>query len=247
MNQLSNWKSFYRKQYGGHWQQFSQSLAQQPYHVRYQETCLASIREIRGRVLEVGMGRGDLLSRIPHETCQLYGCDLSEGNVASCAERFREMKREARLCHADAEQLPYGNNSFDAVYSLSVLWYVPDYRNVIREMFRVAKPGGLVVFDMYNAWHITSLSNHCWRYLCRAMGRELGRTTLATVSSLTEVVAPLAVDYHIYGNYLLLPAGLPVLKEMGNLCRFIPSMAYAMNEEIMRSLAHKLLVIAHKQ
>lgn len=247
MNESSNWKSFYRKQYGGHWRRFSQSLAQQPYHIRYQETCLAPIREIRGSVLEVGVGRGDLLSRIPHESCQVYGCDLSEGNIAGCAERFRAMKREAHLCHGDAENLPYGADCFDAVYSLSVLWYVPDYRKAIHEMFRVAKPGGLVLFDMYNAWHITSLSNHGWRILCRSLGRELGRTTLATVSSLAAEVAPLASDYHIFGNYLLLPAGLPVLKEAGNLCRFVPALAYAMSEGPGRCLAHKLLVAAKKR
>ncbi len=247
MNDRSGWKSFYRRHYGGHWQQFSQTLAEQPYHLRYQETCLAPVWEIRGRILEVGSGRGDLLERVPGSNGDLYGCDLSEGNIAGCAGRFREAQREVFLCHADAESLPYQSDSFDAVYSLSVLWYVPDYRPVIREMFRVAKPGGLVLFDMYNAWHITSLSNHIWRIFCRAMGRELGRTTLATVSSLKAVVDPLSTDYHMYGNYLLLPAGLPVLKESGNLCRFVPALAYAMNEGSLRCFAHKLLIVARKR
>lgn len=247
MRDSSHWKIFYRKQYGGHWRQFSQSLAQQPYHIHYQEICLAPIREIRGRILEVGVGRGDLLARIPHESCELHGCDLSESNVNGCAERFRELGRNVSLCHADAEHLPYGRDFFDAVYSLSVLWYVPDYRTAIQEMFRVVKPGGWVVFDMYNACHVTSLSNHYWRKICRAMGRELGRTTLATVSSLSEAVKPWADEYHVYGNYLLLPAGLPVLKEAGNLCRFVPSWAYAMSEGSLRGLAHKLLVVAKKR
>ena len=247
MNETSNWKSFYRKQYGGCWRQFSASLAEQPYHLRYQETCLAPVREVKGRVLEVGVGRGDLLSRMPADTGALFGCDLSEGNIAGCAARFQEMKREAFLCHSDAEQLPYGSDSFDAVYSLSVLWYLPDYRAAIREMFRVAKPGGLVLFDTYNAWHVTSLSNHVWRKICRTMGRELGRTTLATASALKEAVEPLAKECRVYGNYLVLPAGLPVLKEAGNWCRFVPSLAYAMSEGPFRSLAHKLLVVARKR
>ena len=246
MNESSNWKKFYRKQYGGHWQQFSQSLAQQPYHVHYQEACLAPVREVRGKVLEVGVGRGDLLYRIPHESCELHGCDLSESNIAACMERFRENRRDVKLYHADAEHLPFANNIFDAVYSLSVLWYVPDYRNAIREMFRVTKPGGLVVFDMYNAWHITSFSNHLWRKLCRIFGRELGYTTLSTVKDLIRGIEPIAKEYHVLGNYLVLPAGLPILKEAGNLCRFFPSLAYAMNEGTLRNLSHKLLVVARK-
>ncbi|MBN2325913.1 MAG: class I SAM-dependent methyltransferase [Candidatus Omnitrophica bacterium] len=247
MNELSPWKNFYRKQYGGHWRRFSEDLAQQPYHVRYQDVCLASVRKAKGRVLEVGAGRGDLLLKMPPDSAELFGCDISGDNIAACADRLRRTGRPIHLCHADAEQLPYGSDSFDAVYSLSVLWYLPDYRSAVREMFRVAKPGGLVLFDMYNAWHVTTLSNHLWRILCRLAGRELGRTKMAGVSSLANVVRPLAREYHIYGNYLLLPAGLPWLKEAGNLCRFAPSMAYAMSEGPMRRLAHKLLVAATKR
>jgi ubiquinone/menaquinone biosynthesis C-methylase UbiE len=247
MNEPYNsWKSFYRKQYGGQWRGFAQSLAKQPYHVRYQNTCLAPLQHITGRMLEVGVGRGDLLSQMPHESCDLYGCDLSEGNIAGCAERFSELQREVHLCHADAENIPYQSNSFDAVYSLSVMWYVPDYQTAISEMFRVAKPGGLVLFDMLNAFHITSISNHLWRMACRAFGRELGHTSLASPSSLLDAIKSYASEYNLYGNYLLLPAGLPVLKEAGNLCRFVPSMAYAMTESPLRGLSHKLLVVAKK-
>ncbi|MGC9328079.1 MAG: class I SAM-dependent methyltransferase [Candidatus Hinthialibacter sp.] len=247
MNESLDWKNFYRNQYGGHWRRFSEDLAQQPYHVRYQNLCLSAVREVKGRILEVGAGRGDLLSKMPPDRAGLFGCDISIENITACADRFRRMERPVHLCHADAEQLPYGSESFDAVYSLSVLWYLPDYRAAVREMFRVTKPGGLVLFDMYNAWHITTLTNHAWRILRRLAGHELGRTKMAAVSPLEKLVRPLAMEYHIYGNYLLLPAGLPALKEAGNLCRFVPSMAYAMSEGPMRHLAHKLLVAAKKQ
>jgi ubiquinone/menaquinone biosynthesis C-methylase UbiE len=248
VNSKNDWKQFYRKQYADQWKHFSGELALQHYHVKYQEICLEPIRAIQnGYVLEVGAGRGDLLSKFPHESNHVVGCDLSEGNIVGCNERFNELQRSVYLSHADAEQLPFLDDTFDAVYSLSVLWYIPDYRNAIKEMFRVAKPGGLVVFDMLNTLHITSLSNHFWRHFCRLFGRELGHTSLSSTSMLCKTTEEFSDDFHVYGNYLLLPAFLPILKEAGNWCRYFPSMAYAMSEGTSRALAHKLLVVARKR
>ncbi|NPU99378.1 MAG: class I SAM-dependent methyltransferase [Candidatus Omnitrophica bacterium] len=243
-----NWKNFYRNCYAGQWETFSETLSRQAYHRKYQDLCLMRLKEIRhGRILEVGAGRGDLLARYPDLSNELYGCDLSEGNLLAARERFTETGRPVYLGLADAEYLPYADNRFDAVYSLSVLWYLPHPGAAIREMFRVAKPGGMVLFDMLNAFHVTTLSNHAWRILCRWFGRELGRTSFATPGWLARVVGEQAAEYHVYGNFLALPAGLPVLKEAGNWCRFVPRLAYAMTEGPGRVLAHKLLVTAIKR
>ncbi|MDP8245020.1 MAG: class I SAM-dependent methyltransferase [Candidatus Hinthialibacter antarcticus] len=242
-----DWKSFYRNQYADHWQGFAQELSGLDYHVRYQTLCLAPLQKIQnGRVLEVGVGRGDLLSRFVPDNNELFGCDLSAGNIDGCRERFQTMKREVCLTHADAERLPYRDGEFDAVYSLSVLFYLPDCRVAVDEMFRITKPGGLVLFDMLNASHITSISNHVWRKVCRLFGRELGRTSLATPTMLHEAVAKHSTQFNLYGNYLLLPVGLPVLKERANVCRLVPSMAYPMQEGAAAWLGHKLLTVARK-
>ena len=244
----NSWKSFYRETYSRHWQTFSQELGHKVYHVRYQERCLAPVKEIEnGRILEVGCGRGDLLAQYPPASNERVGCDLSEGNIIACSERFQETDPSVKLVHSDAENLPFANRYFDAVYSLSVLWYLPDSRRAIDEMFRVTKPGGLVLFDTLNTWHVTSLANHWWRKACRVFGRELGRTSLSSASQLIQTVQPWASEFHVYGNYLFLPVGLPVLKEAGNWCRFFPSLAYAMSEGPARVFSHKLLVVARKK
>lgn len=241
----SQWKSFYRNQYANQWQTFARELGEKPYHVRYQGQCLEPLQALEGkRVLEVGVGRGDLLSRFVPDTNMRFGCDLSAGNIQASQQRFAEESRSVFLSHADAETLPFADASFDAVYSLSVLFYVPNWPHAVAEMFRVAKPGGLVLFDMLNALHVTSMANHTWRIACRMMGRELGRTTLATPASLLAAARPHACSLRCTGNYILLPAGLPVLKEAGNWCQFVPALAYANTESPARWLAHKILIQA---
>lgn len=244
----STWKDFYRNCYSHYWKDYSQALAQQPYHIRYQDACLEPIRHFPGnRLLESGVGRGDLLCRWTEKNISLYGCDISAGNIQYCQQRFLQLQKEAFLSHADAERLPFANESFDIVYSLSVLWYVPNFEEAIAELFRVTKPGGMILFDMLNTWHVTSLANHFWRKLCRVAGRELGHTSLSSPNQLMQIVEQHTDEYHLYGNYLYLPAGLPVFKEAGNLCRYFPKLAYAMNEGFSRRFSHKLLAVARKK
>lgn len=87
------------------------------------------------RVLEIGCGRGRLLSHIANETgAHCVGVDLEDYSVGD---------RPYEFVMANAEQLPFADNSFDRVYSIWTLPYVVDKMQVVRETYRVLDKGGL--------------------------------------------------------------------------------------------------------
>ena len=96
-------------------------------------------------VLEIGVGAGsDFLQWCRHST-HATGIDLTKVGVDLTRERLRlEGVDEERytLCTADAEALPFGDSSFDIVYSWGVLHHTPDTVQAYREVLRVLKPGG---------------------------------------------------------------------------------------------------------
>ncbi len=51
-------------------------------------------------------------------------------------------ERPIRFLTADVLNLPYGNESFDAVFGFGVLHHVPDWQSALGEIARVLKPGG---------------------------------------------------------------------------------------------------------
>jgi phosphatidylethanolamine/phosphatidyl-N-methylethanolamine N-methyltransferase len=97
------------------------------------------------RVLEVGVGTGINTSLYP-SNCQVTGIDLSSSMLEKARERVaRERLRNVRLIEMDAANLTFADDSFDIVYAPYLVSVVPDPVKVVREMHRVAKPGGKII------------------------------------------------------------------------------------------------------
>jgi ubiquinone/menaquinone biosynthesis C-methylase UbiE len=97
--------------------------------------------QARGEVLEVAIGTGRNLPFYPNEV-RLTGVDLSPAMLAVARARGRELGVEADLRVADAQALPYPDQSFDTVVITLSLCTIPDDREAIGEASRALRPGG---------------------------------------------------------------------------------------------------------
>jgi ubiquinone/menaquinone biosynthesis C-methylase UbiE len=98
-------------------------------------------------VLDVGCGVGATPAYLAMEAgCRVMGVDLLEKMVEQSRERAKsdgiEDRTEFRA--ADARDLPFEDNLFDAVISESVNAFLDDKEKAMREYVRVTKPGGYV-------------------------------------------------------------------------------------------------------
>lgn len=97
-------------------------------------------------ILEVGVGTGISLPMYPR-ACSVVAIDLSDGMLERARTRVEQYSlRNVRLIQMDATQLKFPDNSFDIVYAPYFISCVPDPLAVTREMRRVCKPGGRLVF-----------------------------------------------------------------------------------------------------
>jgi phosphatidylethanolamine/phosphatidyl-N-methylethanolamine N-methyltransferase len=97
-------------------------------------------------ILEVGVGTGVNLSLYPR-TGQVVGIDFSSGMLEKARERVaRDRMDHVRLLQMDAADLKFADHSFDIVYAPYLISVVPDPVKVAREMRRVCRPGGRIVF-----------------------------------------------------------------------------------------------------
>ena len=102
------------------------------------------------RVLEVGCGAGTDLVRFARGGALVTGVDLSSSAIALARQNFTQQGLTGDLREADGEHLPFPDASFDLVYAHGVVQYTAHDRALVDECRRVAKPGGTVVFQVYN-------------------------------------------------------------------------------------------------
>ncbi len=94
------------------------------------------------RVLEVGVGDGENLRFLP-ASWTAYGVDIARTQLLACQRRHLQLR--GRLAWAEAERLPFPDETFDACYSIGGFTYYGDHAAALREMRRVTRAGGPVV------------------------------------------------------------------------------------------------------
>lgn len=111
------------------------------------EPALSLLRLFPGaKLLDVGMGTGRSAALLPRDI-ELTGIDLSEKMLEKAGRKVAELQFEhVKLFRMDAGALAFPDSSFDRVLAAYSLSTVPDPVRVVREMMRVCKPGGLIVF-----------------------------------------------------------------------------------------------------
>ena len=96
-------------------------------------------------VLDYGCGHGMAAVVLARQGAEVTGFDLSGGYVAEAQCRAMANEVTAQFVQANAESLPFENESFDAVWGSAILHHL-DLKQAGQELNRILKPGGIAVF-----------------------------------------------------------------------------------------------------
>jgi len=109
---------------------------------------VAAVNALPGtRVLEVGVGTG-LALPLYDPRKRVVGIDLSREMLSRARERVanRRLRNVVGLAEMDAEATAFADGSFDIAVAMFTATVVPDARRLYREMRRVVRPGGDLLF-----------------------------------------------------------------------------------------------------
>jgi 2-polyprenyl-3-methyl-5-hydroxy-6-metoxy-1,4-benzoquinol methylase len=101
-------------------------------------------------ILEVGCGAGDFSLHLAALGAQVTGTDFSPKAIEIAVSKGAVQASAARFQVADAQALPFLDQTFDLVLSCECLEHVPEPAKALAEMFRVLKPGGRLILTTEN-------------------------------------------------------------------------------------------------
>jgi SAM-dependent methyltransferase len=113
-----------------------------------------------GAVLEVGCGTGLLWTigwTSEESDFSLTLSDLSAGMVAETTPLVQRTIHDTSGLAADAQDLPFEDNSFDLVIANQMLYHVPDPSKALREFARVLRRGGVLMASTVGGGHLREL------------------------------------------------------------------------------------------
>lgn len=101
----------------------------------------------RGRVLEIGVGTGQLALPLHADGVAVVGLDLARPMLDRLVEKSGEGRR-VPLVEGDATRLPFADDAFGAAYLRWVLHLIPSWRAAMQELARVVRARGVILVSL---------------------------------------------------------------------------------------------------
>ncbi|MDK2919240.1 MAG: hypothetical protein PWQ37_1973 [Candidatus Petromonas sp.] len=102
------------------------------------------MKELKGKVLEVGVGTGKNIQYYPHDL-EVVAIDFSPKMLSKAKEKAKKLNKKVDLRLMDAQQMDFPDNSFDSVFTTCVFCSVPDPVKGLHEIKRVCKKDGKII------------------------------------------------------------------------------------------------------
>ena len=120
------------------------------------------------KILDVGAGTGRFVIPFSKKGYDTYGIDISEEMLQRAKNKAGNLPN-LHLKTANASSIAFQDNYFDFITSYRVLVHIPDYEDVVKEIYRVLKPGGYTIIEFNNKYSLSGIGK-----LVRRLRKVLG-------------------------------------------------------------------------
>jgi ubiquinone/menaquinone biosynthesis C-methylase UbiE len=105
-------------------------------------------------VLDIGTGTANYLADLAEMGLDCTGLDIGVKMLLRARQKSRSRGLDLKLVAAEGDRLPFPDECFDLVLSITAFEFFPDPSRSVQEMTRVCKPGGRIVVGVLNRWSV---------------------------------------------------------------------------------------------
>ena len=124
------------------------------------------------KVLDSGCANGRLFDVLKIKDIEYFGVDISKNLIEIAKKKYPEAKFQV----ADVLSLPFSNNYFDKIYSISVIHNIPSKEfqlQYLKEARRILKPKGLLIMRVSDFWRKRAFPRLLFKYtLFKLIGKS---------------------------------------------------------------------------
>ena len=149
-------KTRYKQIYEDRWSKYFQSSLGSESSQSLPNETFESISEILrkgNRILDLGCGTGDSGKVLKTSFSEIHGCDISE----TALKEAKDNEVTALCVDFNMGHLPYKDKSFDVVTCLEVLEHMLDPTFLLKEIYRLLLPNGLLIITTPNIRYFKNL------------------------------------------------------------------------------------------
>jgi ubiquinone/menaquinone biosynthesis C-methylase UbiE len=109
-------------------------------------------------IVDIGCGTGDYLIHEIENFEKAIGIDFSKTMINQFSKKIKEQKiNNIILYKGEAKNIPIAKGKVDFIFSYATLYYIPNVEEVLIEINRALKPGGIAVLEFGNSWSLEYL------------------------------------------------------------------------------------------
>ena len=189
-------------------------------------------------VLELGIGSGAITTNLKTkiENSSIVGVDVSKSMLKVCKRNLSENSDQigdASFLVGDIFHLPFRSLSFDSVLTIRLIPNLEQNSSALQEVARILRPGGQIIFDIYNRMSPMSLLDTALNSILRRKKKPYKHTCdLDSVVKKCEASGLLVTSYV---ECLFLPEGF---------VRFVPKQLLRFTMFVDRVVSNLLLLSA---
>lgn len=185
------------------------------------------------KIVDCAVGEGRYAMPMAAVGADVTGVDNSDFIISNLKKKLAANQLDVKIVKQDIrDTLPFKAGYFDMAVSLGTTIHIDRYEDLCEELYRVTKPGGKIVIEAYNKYHITSFLEKMYQLIdLKIRKKEFVNRIPIYLRSQKEILKPFKeknCDIKIHGFYPVLPNALPVLGTKGGIIQWIPGLSYGL-------------------
>lgn len=159
----------------------------------YEHAMIMDLAEIQSgmKIADIGCGTGIYTRELCAKGAIVTGVDISPEMLAVAAEKTKDYASQVRFVEGDAATLPFRDNDFDMVFSITAMEFFEEPRACLHEMHRILKPGGHMVVATLNSLSLWALQRRLKTWFKQTI---FSHAHFYSIADMRRLISPLIIS-----------------------------------------------------